>query len=160
MAGDGRGLFVHPFMKGASPCRHLSCRGLLYAGALLPDGGRIPYTPAGEHRSRCRRGAPFPAPLPHAARMPLPARLLGVRLSRLWRPNPLVMQRAAAKKQDPARIAAAAALTREALLAGIHYFRVRDHIEQVREEEWVGSGRREGVGRDDGESAAQPAARP
>lgn len=43
----------------------------------------------------------------------------------------LELQRAAAKKQDPARIAAAAALTREALLGGIHYFRVRDHIEQA-----------------------------
>eukprot|EP00887_Chlorella_sp_A99_P003080 scaffold9.g3080.t1 len=35
------------------------------------------------------------------------------------------------RKGDPSRIAAASALSREALLGGIHYFRARDHIEQV-----------------------------
>ncbi len=42
------------------------------------------------------------------------------------------LARVAALKGDAAKAGAAAALTRDALLAGVHYFRVRDHIEQVR----------------------------
>lgn len=42
------------------------------------------------------------------------------------------LQRWAAKKADPVRSAAAAALTRDALLSNIHYFRARDHVEQAR----------------------------
>ena len=41
------------------------------------------------------------------------------------------LARLAAAKGDAGRRAAAAALTRERLLEGIHYFRVRDPIEQV-----------------------------
>ncbi len=41
------------------------------------------------------------------------------------------LRRVAEGKADPARTAAVAALTREAMLGRIHYFRVRDHIEQV-----------------------------
>jgi hypothetical protein len=43
------------------------------------------------------------------------------------------LARVAALKGDAAKAAAAAALTRDQLLAGIHYFRLRDHVEQVRE---------------------------
>ena len=42
------------------------------------------------------------------------------------------LRRIASSKGEPTRLAAAAAASQEALLAGIHYFRVRDHIEQVR----------------------------
>lgn len=41
------------------------------------------------------------------------------------------LRRVADSKGDPARRAAAAALGREAMLGRIHYFRVRDHVEQV-----------------------------
>lgn len=41
------------------------------------------------------------------------------------------LARAAAAKGDAAKAAAAAAVGRDALLAGIHYFRIRDHVEQV-----------------------------
>jgi hypothetical protein len=41
------------------------------------------------------------------------------------------LHRVAARKGDPAKQAAAAALSREQLLANIHYFRIRDHVEQV-----------------------------
>ncbi|KAL4428659.1 hypothetical protein ABPG77_009765 [Micractinium sp. CCAP 211/92] len=41
------------------------------------------------------------------------------------------LARVAALKGDAAKAGAAAALTRDALLAGVHYFRVRDHIEQL-----------------------------
>lgn len=42
------------------------------------------------------------------------------------------LRRAAHNKQNAAWQAAAAGLTREALLEGVHYFRIRDHVEQVR----------------------------
>lgn len=42
------------------------------------------------------------------------------------------LARVAALKGDAAKAGAAAALTRDALLEGVHYVRVRDHIEQVR----------------------------
>ncbi|PSC75198.1 Sodium hydrogen exchanger 7 [Micractinium conductrix] len=41
------------------------------------------------------------------------------------------LARAAAAKGDAAKAAAAAAVGRDALLAGIHYFRIRDHVEQL-----------------------------
>lgn len=41
------------------------------------------------------------------------------------------LHKVAASKGDPGKAAAAAALSRDALLAGIHYFRVRDHVEQL-----------------------------
>lgn len=41
------------------------------------------------------------------------------------------LQAVAHKKGDPAKQAAAAGLSRDALLAGIHYFRCRDAVEQV-----------------------------
>ena len=52
--------------------------------------------------------------------------------------------RVAANKGDAAKAAAAAALTRDALLANIHYFRVRDHVEQVGAQQ--GSRRRRAAG--------------
>lgn len=41
------------------------------------------------------------------------------------------LAKVAAAKGDAAKAAAAAALTRDQLLASIHYFRIRDHVEQV-----------------------------
>ena len=41
------------------------------------------------------------------------------------------LRRVADSKADPQRRESAAALSREAMLGRIHYFRVRDHVEQV-----------------------------
>ena len=41
------------------------------------------------------------------------------------------LRRVADSKGDPQRREAAAVLSREAMLGRIHYFRVRDHVEQV-----------------------------
>lgn len=54
----------------------------------------------------------------------------------------LHLERVAEAKNDASRRAASASLSRDALLDGIHFFRVRDACEQVRrgEGEWLGRG--------------------
>lgn len=78
------------------------------------------------------RQALLPAPAPAAPSSPAEGSFMLERCAQMADAFLAHLAAVAARKGEPAKVAAAAALTRDALLAGIHYFRARDHVEQAR----------------------------